>query len=1188
MSSEWEHDEEVEANGISEDEFDFDELDGTEDPQLKREDGYEQRFRAASKAIKRKRSFKGEDDVDEFLTEYGDVAPKSSTKESGNLLHVLVEVVKHTEEIESHDVELLVRRLVRKYPDLLLYGNKDGYNPLYMAIRASNFQLVEYMVSTCEECAQEKETAPVASIHMSCLDDALRKQAQEGKTSLHVALEENLNANTIKMLIKNASDEALAIQDNLGKTPMHYAVQFAQCTDVRAEIIDTFIQRDLNALHSSPRPPKLFLDMVDKSGRSVYREHQSTRASTKKKFDAWAAKKASESRTANKTSEQNRGSKDDEELASRDPKEAARMQANSRDVSHSAALKSEVDRLAGRPTREKEGTSKVDERERLRQKKKEEEAERERSRQETGRPRDETLDRERLRQRKKEEEFARAREEVAEQNRLLKLAEANRRAQSDNHPDQLGVQTGHQRGPTEPSPNTPIKRTGTSRFDKPVQDKPPLRPQQTSRKSNTGERGNMGVWKKNSDEILAKLKLHYMRTRDVEMAIIFLYGTNMDDIQISFDYDRIPREIKWKVFENRFGANSATGLKFDEVLQYVNFPQVNVQLTGRQADMERDSEQRQGARQFGASGRKDMQHFFNWLYQKGVRHIIRVSVNDSGPKVHSDKAIQTSLERFVVEQLDWQKTDLDPQTILHVSSKVPKKPTNGDQKNIELLPNRQLKELVLRWSGSNAVLRAWSEPEGLPLLPQLKSIRLYMPQPAETYDDEQWITQKVKEFQARVNKNLNTGTTRSLTFRSEDNSEPTKDTRQIKVKPEYANIDEERKLTMDDMPLLISSLPAKGVNSHRWLDSTSRFAGLMSRFWKDTLDEFTSSRKLGAQGTIEKAEEDVVVALIDDGVDVFDSAFSGQVLEGKSFDFHNGKVRPPFSSAKNHGTVMASMILRVCPMAKIYPIRLKTYEVGGKNQIVMKYAAQAIQAALDKKATIISMSWTIPMPEGKSKEKDEMSKVLQKAVDRNVLMFCSSPDRGKFTDLDYPSGFQRDKFFRIGAARNDGTVFNWTPEDGISFVLPGVDVVKNQLGSGTSSREVTKRITDFEYETGSSVAAALASGLAAMIIYCVKVSVLALKTANANKGHILGMGISSNDATRITEYEAMKFAFTQLGEMTTNNFIPVWERLDPVSKMLEDAQARRMGQEETIEQFSRFASSLIKRDRVEPGPTGGR
>lgn len=148
------------------------------------------------------------------------------------------------------------------------------------------------------------------------------------------------------------------------------------------------------------------------------------------------------------------------------------------------------------------------------------------------------------------------------------------------------------------------------------------------------------------------------------------------------------------------------------------------------------------------------------------------------------------------------------------------------------------------------------------------------------------------------------------------------------------------KLTARGVSNFTTSTSVKGINSHRWLDATSRFAGEMKYFWDNTLEQWNNipNKVLRPEDDF---EGDVVVALIDDGVDRLDNTLSGQVQEGKSFDYHDGQVRPPFSSARGHGTVMASMILRVCPMAKIYPIRLKTYDVsGGKSQIDRKYAAK--------------------------------------------------------------------------------------------------------------------------------------------------------------------------------------------------------------------------------------------------------
>ncbi len=133
-----------------------------------------------------------------------------------------------------------------------------------------------------------------------------------------------------------------------------------------------------------------------------------------------------------------------------------------------------------------------------------------------------------------------------------------------------------------------------------------------------------------------------------------------------------------------------------------------------------------------------------------------------------------------------------------------------------------------------------------------------------------------------------------------------------------------------------------------------------------------------------------------------------------------------------------------------------------------------------------------------------MYQVLKTAVERNVLMFCSAPDEGKFADSGYyPSGPWSDRFFRIGAATASGAVFDWMPEDRITYLLPGVDVILEQAAKGTheanSLRTIPNRMLEFK-ETGSSVATALAAGLAAIIIYCVKASILAVKIDNPSNG----------------------------------------------------------------------------------------
>jgi hypothetical protein len=76
-----------------------------------------------------------------------------------------------------------------------------------------------------------------------------------------------------------------------------------------------------------------------------------------------------------------------------------------------------------------------------------------------------------------------------------------------------------------------------------------------------------------------------------------------------------------------------------------------------------------------------------------------------------------------------------------------------------------------------------------------------------------------------------------------------------------------------------------------------------------------------------RADREVRVAIIDDGYDGTDQKLIGSVAGGKSFYVQpQGKqqprVCPYFCSTAGHGTLMAKLIQRVCPLAKLYVARL--------------------------------------------------------------------------------------------------------------------------------------------------------------------------------------------------------------------------------------------------------------------------
>ena len=147
-----------------------------------------------------------------------------------------------------------------------------------------------------------------------------------------------------------------------------------------------------------------------------------------------------------------------------------------------------------------------------------------------------------------------------------------------------------------------------------------------------------------------------------------------------------------------------------------------------------------------------------------------------------------------------------------------------------------------------------------------------------------------------------------------------KRTRTIDVTRIERNGRNERLLTMNfsNIPGDVKQEPT--LYPHRWLDCMDQFADAIQNVWNWALKQ-----KLLQQNDLQNPVE---VALIDDGVDVLQTKLRGKISNGKSFDYGNkgeNRMRPHWISSRGHGTVMARNISRVCPMAKIYVIRLETH-----------------------------------------------------------------------------------------------------------------------------------------------------------------------------------------------------------------------------------------------------------------------
>lgn len=267
----------------------------------------------------------------------------------------------------------------------------------------------------------------------------------------------------------------------------------------------------------------------------------------------------------------------------------------------------------------------------------------------------------------------------------------------------------------------------------------------------------------------------------------------------------------------------------------------------------------------------------------------------------------------------------------------------------------------------------------------------------------------------------------------------------------------------------------------------------------------------------------IKIALIDDGVDYKDlpkRTFIGghSVSTG---DKERNLIHPHYVSSVGHGTAMARHIYYMCPSAEIYVLQLEDYhhpEDPNLRLIAARSAVKAIMAAMRKEVNINSMSWTIE-PTGTGNQNLEVA--IADAAQRGILMFCSASDRGAKQNATYPSKAAPGRIFTIGAASVWGNaVASVGSLDRITFTLPGEKV--SVPGSERAS-------LSFRGPSGSSVATALGAGLAALMLYCVKVH-LVLAKPGPEKERI------QQDYSLLLKHEIMLKVIYGIGMTPNTNF----------------------------------------------------
>jgi cell wall-associated protease len=265
---------------------------------------------------------------------------------------------------------------------------------------------------------------------------------------------------------------------------------------------------------------------------------------------------------------------------------------------------------------------------------------------------------------------------------------------------------------------------------------------------------------------------------------------------------------------------------------------------------------------------------------------------------------------------------------------------------------------------------------------------------------------------------------------------------------------------------------------------------------------------------------EVIVAVIDHGVDLSHPELKGRLYEGK--DFLDGA---PMVDDQGHGTHVAGIIAAnangegmqgVTPsQIKILPLKVLNKEVQGfvyKGKVITDVIANAIAYAIDAKASVINMSLGWPQIINTPK----ITKTLDAAAEKGIVLVAASGNNNKDVPV-WPCSHPA--VICVGAIDNQGKISEFSNHGGkVDLVAPGEWIIST-IPMGLESR--TLRISGYEAKNGSSQAAPFVAAAAALLK--LQDPTLTAQEIKA-KLYLSAKPLKQSDSTRFVRFGALSIA----------------------------------------------------------------
>ncbi|RVX65857.1 hypothetical protein B0A52_10270 [Exophiala mesophila] len=483
--------------------------------------------------------------------------------------------------------------------------------------------------------------------------------------------------------------------------------------------------------------------------------------------------------------------------------------------------------------------------------------------------------------------------------------------------------------------------------------------------------------------------------------------------------------------------------------------------------------------------RSCLARFLLWLRNKGVKRIIKLKLPDSSCRYTYEWVYQNILSFFQVDELDWTRLDvrLDGFAAPSVWTTFPRLLASvtglGTVKQPETTPPTTTD------SRGSAIVRAihlyshdkfdnnkmaFLDPRKLPCFEKLETIYLNL-----IYDmtkSELWRDLLCDESRRRGSEVVLSKGPRVLTWQ------------EFALEPEFIlpQANQEFKLLQDLAPCRDFLFSLRSMK-----------------------DNPVDPQTKHCRAVFQDKSKRVKIAVIDNGVDQMATS-SANIVRGASFVRSASEpmsILPWYTPVHPHGTQMADLIRCVNPWCELFPIRVGSL----RKDVDIHAAVDAIEWALDNKVDIISASWIIKTdPKGAERFKA----AIHKATERGVLVICATADVGAHdSGGTWPANFAN--VISISASNEYGLPMPWSFRD-VDAMLIG-DQIKTS-GPGYM------RLGEDARESGSSIATAIAAGLASLCLFLARMANEDNKGERFKDRHVmlaLFRMMQVNDADKVIE-----------------------------------------------------------------------